>query len=182
MSQFHLIIRCRSCGAKNRVRLVSGQRVRIRCGSCGALIPLDRKRVIAGLLAGWLKTFFGVLLPNFLVIVVDWIAAVLGFVFRPLRWLWRRLPEKARRRTAWALIVVVTGLYFFAEGKVQSGALVLLGVLLVLAAAAVLMAARGPRALIELVGRAKNKFMRTCPYCGHRYFGWVRNCPGCGEG
>lgn len=177
MSEFTFFMRCRLCGAKNRVRLVSGKRVRVRCGNCGETLQLDKKRVFA--LTAWqgTKKFFAYRLPNALLVVVNLLLKVLGVLISPLRALWHRLPPGLRKRLGWALLAVLVVSYMVVEGTLKFSSLLTLAVLLALAMAAVMVAARGPLTLRQMMG----KIIRQCPSCGHRYFGWLKSCPRCGS-
>ena len=177
-----MIIRCQACGAKNRVRLPSGQRIRVRCGSCGEAIPISRRLLMVKLTGAALGRFFASILPEFLIAAVGLTGRVLGVFFSPLKLLWRRLPPNLRRRTSWVLVAALAVVYLFAEGTVRFSSLALLAALLLLASLAVLVAARGPGVVMDMLGRARRKLFRTCPSCGHHHFGWVKSCPRCGEG
>ena len=177
MSEFTFFMRCPRCRAKNRVRLVSGKRLRVRCGNCGEPLQLDKKRVFA--LTAWqgTKRFFAYRLPNALVAVVELLLKMLGVLTSPFRALWRRLPLGFRKRLGWVLLAVLAVSYMVVEGTFKFSSLLVLAALLVLAMTAVMVAARGPLALRQMMG----KVIRNCPSCGHRYFGWLKSCPRCGN-
>ena len=177
MSEFTFFMRCPRCGAKNRVRLVIGKRVRVRCGSCNEPLQLDKKRVLA--LTAWqgTKRFFAHRLPNALVAVVELLLKMIGVLISPLRMLWRRLPLGVRNRLGWILLAVLAVSYLVVEGTLKFSSMLVLAALLVLAMTAVMVAARGPLALRQMMGNV----IRNCPSCGHRYFGWLKSCPRCGS-
>ena len=177
MNEVIFFMRCHGCGAKNKVRLVSGKRVRARCGNCGEVLPLDKSRVVA--LVAWqgTKRFFAYRLPRALLLFVDLILKVLSGLFSPLRALWRRLPPTLRKRLGWVMLSVLVISYLVVEDTLKLGSLLALAVLLALAITAVMVTARGPLALRQMV----DKIIRRCPSCGHRYFGWLKSCPRCGE-
>lgn len=176
MSDLTFFMRCPECGAKNRVRLVSGKKVRVRCGSCGEPLPLDKKRVFTLAAWQWIKHFLAFRLPQILTALVNTVYKVCGALLSPLTAAWRRLPLKARKRLGWTLLAALVVSYLIVEDTLRLGSLLALVLLLVLAMIAVLLAARGPLAVREMFGRV----IRKCPSCGHRYFGWLRNCPRCG--
>jgi hypothetical protein len=181
MKEFSFIAACPACQAKNRVRLKSGSKVRIRCGRCGEQISIDRRGMVLAMLWQGFIRFFGETLPRNLLLAFNILARLLGGLIRPLGRLWGVLPWNARKRFAWAAMAGLALFYFFTEGTVQLSSLLLLALLLVLATLAVVVAARGPSALGEIRNKIKSVFLRRCPGCGHRYFGWVKSCPSCGR-
>jgi len=177
MSDITFIMHCPMCGARNRVRLVTGSRVRVRCGNCGEIMPLEKRRVFA--MAAWqgTKNFFGRHLPNILLALVDVVFKVLAVLFGPLRALLRRLPANVGRRLGWGVIGLLTVGYLVVEDTLTFSSLLTLVALLALAMVAVMLAVRGPRALVQMF----RKIIRECPSCGHRHFGWLKSCPRCGR-
>ncbi len=181
MKEFSFIAACPACGAKNRVRLKAGSKVRIRCGRCGEQIAVDRGRMVLSVLWQGFRRFWGDTLPRYLLWAFNGLANLLGGLFRPLWRLWGVVPWKVRKRFAWVALAGLALFYFLTEGTVQLTSLLLLAVLLALATVAVIVAARGPSALRGLHHKLGGFLLRRCPGCGHRYFGWVRNCPNCGR-
>ena len=53
------------------MRLVSGKKVRVRCGSCGESLPLDKRRVFTLAAWQWIKNFFSDRLPKVLLVLVN---------------------------------------------------------------------------------------------------------------
>ena len=176
MSNLTFFMRCPGCGAKNRVRLVSGKKLRVRCGSCGEPLPLDKKRVFSLAAWQWIKAFFSDRLPKILLALVNAFYKVAGALLAPAAAVWRRLPLKARKRLSWTVLAVLVVIYLVVENTLKLGSLLALVLLLALAMVAVLLAARGPLAVREMFGRV----IRKCPSCGHRYLGWLKGCPRCG--
>ncbi len=182
IKEFSFIATCPACEARNRVRLKTGGRIRIRCGRCGEPIAVDRRRMVLATLWQSCRKFLGYTLPGYLLWVVNTLVRLAGTLLRPLERLWGAvLPWKIRKRLAWAALAGLVMFYFFTEGTIQLSSLLLLALLLVLATLAVVAAAGGPAALRELRRKLGGVFLRRCPGCGHRYFGWVKNCPNCGR-
>ncbi len=181
MKEFSFIAACPACEAKNRVRLKAGSRVKIRCGRCGEQIVVDRRRMVISVLWQGCSRFLGNTLPRYLLWAVNSLVRLAGGLLRPLERLWYVLPWKIRKRMAWAALAVLAVFYFMSEGTIKASSLLLLAVLLVLATLAMIVAARGPSALRDLRHKLGNVLLRRCTDCGHRYFGWVRNCPNCGR-
>jgi hypothetical protein len=179
--EFSIIAACPACGAKNRVRLKTGSKVRIRCGRCGEQIALNRRGMALTMLWQFLYRYFSDTLPRYLLLAFNTLARLLGGLISPIGRLWGVLPWKVRKRFAWAAMAGLALFYLFTEGTVQLSSLLLLALLLVLATLAVVVAARGPSALGEVSRKLRSIFLRSCPGCGHRYFGWVKNCPNCGR-
>ncbi|HUU26890.1 MAG TPA: hypothetical protein VM123_03690 [archaeon] len=180
MSELKLLIRCPACGAANRVRLVTGKKVRVRCGSCGGLLPVGRRRIFLLLLWQAAKSFLGTQLPLLLIAAVDKTALILGAILRPLRSLWYLVPLKARRRLFWGVVILLLLAYAALEGTLKLTSMLILIVILALAMAVLIIATQGWSALIQIIHHLTGRIFRTCPSCGHRYFGWVKRCPRCG--
>jgi len=180
MIEVKLITRCKECGARNRVRLPAGSKVRIRCGNCGAPIAPTRREIFLMWFGKAARNFFAESLPRFLLAVADTAAAVLGALFAPLRGLWRMLPFRLRRVLTWAGFAVLLIAYLLIEGTLKLVSMLMLLAVLVLAALAIILAVRGPAAFRQIVSQWTGSFIRLCPNCGHRYFRWLRSCPRCG--
>ena len=178
MSNLTFFMRCPGCGAKNRVRLQSGKRVRVRCGSCGESLPLSKRRVVLLLFWKWIASLFTRGMPLALTALVDTVLKVFSTVFSPLKAIWRKLPRGLRTRLIWICIGVLVISYLVMEGSFRLSSLLVLALLLALAAVAIVFAAQGPIALRQIF----SKVIRRCPSCGHRYFGWLKGCPRCGSG
>jgi len=175
-------MRCPYCGRRNRIRLMAGKRVRIRCGFCGEVLPVDKRRIVMRALGQYARTFFSERLPLLLIAGVDAVAQVAGALFRPVSLLWKSLiPPELRKRLAWGGIALLVVAYMILEGALKLTSMLFLVVVLALVMVAVYIAARGPVAFMHLVRQASRKFIRWCPYCGHRYFGWLKSCPRCGR-
>ncbi|MBW7996067.1 MAG: hypothetical protein FVQ81_05730 [Candidatus Glassbacteria bacterium] len=181
MQEFNFIAGCSACGAKNRVRLTAGRKVRIRCGRCGQQLGIDRRRMVLSAIWQKLSAFFSSTLPLFLLWAVGGIMSLLGGILRPLGKTWGVLPWRLRKQLAWIALAVLAVFFFLSEGTIRFSSLLILALLLVLASVVVVVAARGPSALWELKSMFGGTFLRRCPNCGHRYFGWVKNCPNCGD-
>jgi hypothetical protein len=181
MAEFTFITSCPACGAKNRVRLNTGRRVRIRCGKCGEPISVDRRRVVLTALWQRLAGFFNRTLPLALLKVVEILGTNFGSVLAPLAKIRNLIPYRMRKRLAWMALAVLVLYYFLAEGTIKFSSLLFLAVLLVLATLVVVVAARGPAALREISRNVSGKILHRCPNCGHRYFRMVKNCPNCGH-
>jgi len=97
MINFKILYRCPSCGARNRIRLPAGKKVRVRCGHCGEVLPVDRRGLLLTALGRGVKKFFADLLPRLLLAVTDLVWLVLGLALKPLGLVWRFLPEKLRK-------------------------------------------------------------------------------------
>jgi len=181
MIEVKLITHCKACSARNRVRLSAGKKVRIRCGNCGAPITLSRRRILLLALRQGARNFFAETLPNFLLALTNIVAAVMGALFAPLRRVWRMLPFRLRRGLAWGGFAVLFVAYLVIEGTLKLASMLMLFGILVLAALAIVLAVRGPAAFRQIISQWAGNIIRCCPRCGHRYFGWVKNCPKCGE-
>jgi hypothetical protein len=178
MNNLTFLMRCPGCGAKNRVLLQRGKRVRIRCGSCGESLPINKRRVMLLICRQWIISFFTRGLPITLTALVDAFLKFSGAVLSPLKALWRKLPRALRTRLGWFLIGVLVLSYLVMEDSFKLSSLLVLALLLALAAVAIVFAAQGPSALRQMF----SKVIRRCPSCGHRHFGWLKGCPRCGSG
>jgi hypothetical protein len=181
MIEVKLITRCKDCSARNRVQLPAGRKVRIRCGNCGAPITLTRREILLLGFRQASRNFFAESLPKFLLAVAETVAAVLRALFAPLRRMWRMLPFRLRRVLAWAGFAVLSIAYLVIEGTLKLASMLVLLAVLVLATLAIILAVRGPAAFRQIISQWTGSFIRPCPYCGHRYFRWLKNCPRCGE-
>ena len=181
MLEVKMVIRCQACGARNRVRIPAGKKVRVRCGNCSAPITLSRRGIFLLAFKQVARNFVADTLPEFLLAVAGAVAAVLRALFTPLRRVWRAFPARARRVLGWSLFAVLLVFYMVAEGTVKLASMLMLLAILVLATLAVILAVRGPAALGQIISQWTGSILRRCPGCGHRYFRWVRSCPRCGR-
>ena len=181
MIEMTLITRCKECSARNRVQLPAGKKVRIRCGKCSAPITLTRRDIILLGFRQALGKFFAESLPGFLLAAVGTVAAVLRALFAPLRRIWRMLPFKLRRVLVWTGFAILLVAYLVIEGTLKLASMLMLLAVLVLATLAIILAVRGPAAFRQIISQWAGSLIRLCPYCGHRYFRWLKNCPRCGE-
>lgn len=181
MIELKLITRCRACGARNRLHLPAGKKVRIRCGNCGALITVSRRGIFLLAFKQVAGNFIAVTLPNLLLAVTGIVAAVLRVLFTPLRRMWRILPLRLRRGLALGGFAVLFIAYMVVEGTLKLASMLMLFAVLVLATLAIILAVRGPAAFKQIISQWTGNILRCCPHCGHRYFGWVKSCPKCGD-
>ena len=179
MIQMKLLMRCPSCGAQNRLRLVTGKKVRVRCGFCGELLPATTGRILVLALGRGVKSFFIRILPLALISLVDLTAFILKTIFYPLKRLWRLVPERIRLRLAWTFIIALMLSYIAVQGTIKLSSLLILSAVLTLVTIVMVLSVSGPRALAGLVRHLAGRILRTCPSCGHRYFGWLKCCPRC---
>ena len=181
MINFKILYRCPHCGARNRIRLPAGKKVRVRCGNCGEVLPVDRRRILLTALGrGW-KKIFADLLPRFLLAVTDLVWLVLGLALKPLGLIWRRLPLAPRKIILAAAFGLLLGAFLLSEGKARFSAMLTLIALIVLAGGIIVLIVRGPAALRDILRRVSDGLFRSCRACGYRYFAWARRCPRCGE-
>lgn len=181
MIEVKLITHCQACSARNRVRIPAGKKVRVRCGNCGAPITLSRRGILLLALRQGARNFFAETLPGFLLALTGIVAAVMRALFAPLRIVWRTLPFRLRRGLAWAGFAVLFVAYMVTEGTLKLASMLMLFGILVLAALAIVLAVQGPAAFRQIISQWAGNIIRCCPCCGHRYFGWVKSCPKCGE-
>jgi hypothetical protein len=179
MVQMKLLMRCSSCGAQNRLRLVTGKKVRVRCGFCGELLPATTGRILILTLGRGIKSFFVRALPLALIFFVDLITHLLKTILYPLKRLWRIFPERIRLRLAWTFIIALMLSYMAVQGTIKLSSLLILSAVLTLVAIVMALSLSGPGALAGMARHLAGRILRTCPSCGHRYFGWLKCCPRC---
>ncbi|OGF98305.1 MAG: hypothetical protein A2Z86_01175 [Candidatus Glassbacteria bacterium GWA2_58_10] len=181
MINFKILYRCPSCGARTRIRLPAGKKVRVRCGNCGEVLPVDRRGILLTALSRGVKRFFADLLPRILIALTDLAWLIVGLALKPLRLVWRRLPPGLRNLVLGAAFALLLGAFLFLEGRARFSAMLSLVLVIVLAGGVIVLIMRGPAALRDILRRVSGSLFRHCRACGYRYFSWARRCPRCGE-
>ncbi len=181
MSEIRLQMRCPSCGARNRLRLPAGKKLRVTCGGCREPLPIGRGRLLRAWAAWQARRLFTHGLPLALLALIDLLVKMLGLLLFPLVWGWKKMSEPARQRVIWSLIVVLGLGYLYLEGANKLGDLLNLGLIIFGVSLGMLILMRGPRALLDRIREAAGGTLHRCRHCGHGYSNWLKSCPKCGH-